>query len=55
MKTNRSTMPRNKYMDAATEVLVKSSCLRQASGKYSVNFTTHQRFCKKLEEGGVGK
>jgi len=54
-KTNRSTTPRGTYIDAATEVLAESSCLRQASGKYSVNFTTHQRFRKKLGGGGVGR
>jgi len=42
-------------MEAATEVLVKSNCLWQASAKYSVNFTTLHRFCKKLGEGSVGK
>jgi len=36
-------------MEAAKEVLAKTSSLREASAKYSVNFMTLQRFCKKLE------
>jgi hypothetical protein len=46
-KTNRGTTPRETYMEAAKEVLAKTSSLRKVSEKYSVNFMTLQRFCKK--------
>jgi hypothetical protein len=45
-KTNRGTAPRETYIEAAKEVLAKTSSLRKASAKYSVNFMTLQRFCK---------
>jgi len=41
------------YMDAAKGVSSKSSSLRKATSKYSVNFMTLQRLCKKLEQGNV--
>jgi hypothetical protein len=40
-------------MNAAKEVLSKSSSLRKATAKYSVNFMTLRRLCKKLEQGNV--
>jgi hypothetical protein len=54
-KTNRGTTPRETYMKAAKEVLAKTTSLRKASAKYSINFMTLQRFCKKLEAGSSGK
>jgi hypothetical protein len=52
-KTNRGTTPIETYMKAAKQVLAKTGSLRKASAKYSINFMTLQRFCKKLEaEGG---
>jgi hypothetical protein len=46
MKTNRGTTPREIYMKAAKEVLAKTSSLRKASAKYSINFRTVQRFSR---------
>jgi hypothetical protein len=40
---------------AEKDVLAKTSSLRKASAKNSINFTTLQRFCKKLEAGIGGK
>jgi hypothetical protein len=54
-KTNRGTTPREIYMKAAEEVLTKTSSLRKASAKYSINFMTLQIFCKKLEAESGGK
>jgi hypothetical protein len=42
-------------MKAGNEVLAKTGSLRKASAKYSINFMTLQRFCKKLEAGSGGK
>jgi hypothetical protein len=54
-KTNRGTTPRKTHMKAAKEVLAKTSSLREASAKYSINFMTLQRLCKKLEAGSGAK
>jgi hypothetical protein len=42
-------------MEAAKEILAKTSSLRKSSAKYSINFMTLQRFSKKLEAGSGGK
>jgi hypothetical protein len=44
-------MPVETYMEAAKDLLAKACILRKASAKYSVNFMTLQRFCKRPEEG----
>jgi hypothetical protein len=43
-KTNSGSTPRETYMKAAKQVLAKSSSLRKASAKHSINFMTLQRF-----------
>jgi hypothetical protein len=52
-KTGRATTTVLTYMDGAKAVLSKSSSLRKATAKYSVNFMTLQRLCKKLQQGNV--
>jgi hypothetical protein len=54
-KTNRGTTPKETYMETANEDLVKAFSLRKLSAKYSVNFMTLQRVCKRFEVGNENK
>ena len=52
-RKNRGTSPLETYMEAAKEILAKSSSLRKACAKYSINFIALQRLCKMLEQRNV--
>lgn len=43
-KTNRGTVSEDIYKNAAAEVLLKESSLRNAAEKYEINFKTLQRY-----------
>lgn len=54
-KTDRGTIPKETYAEAANEVLSGFSSLRKAAQKYNINFMTLQRFCKRMESTKGGR
>jgi hypothetical protein len=50
-KTEIDTISKETYMEAAKEVLVKAFNLIISPAKYSVNFMTLERSCKRIKLG----